>query len=149
MVQLQFSKYNIKVEEREGVRYVFDEFRRKQVILTPEEWVRQHILHYLVYDRQYPASLIAVERGIELNGLKKRFDIVVFNRSGQAKMIIECKAPGEVLNQKVFEQIAGYNLALNAAYLWVTNGTFNYCCKLARPIQMLDTIPEYNMLNED
>lgn len=143
MTEVIFDKYNFRVEEREGSRYIFDETRKKWVVLTPEEWVRQHILHYLIYNKNFSKSLIAVERGIELNGLQKRFDIVVFANDGKPKIIIECKAPEEKLNEAVFEQIARYNLSLRVDYLWVSNGANNFCCKLKNGIELLKTIPTY------
>lgn len=141
MTEVVFGKYDFRLEERENGRYIFDEIRKKFLALTPEEWVRQHVLHYLIHDRNYPKSLIAVERGVELNGLQKRFDILVFGKDGAPKMIVECKAPEEPLNEKVFEQIARYNLSLNVRYLWVTNGSFHFCCRLGKDMRMLETIP--------
>lgn len=143
MTTVVFGTYNFRTEEREGSTVIFDEVRRKFVALTSEEWVRQHILHYLLYDKKYPRSLIAIERGIELNGLQKRFDVVVFANDGLPKMIIECKAPEEPLNDKVFEQIARYNLTLRVNYLWVTNGANNYCCSLKSGIQLLEQVPAF------
>lgn len=141
MTEVVFGTYNFRTEDREGGQFIFDEVRRKFVALTPEEWVRQHILHYLIHDKKFPKSLIAVERGIELNGLQKRFDVVVFANDGLPKMIIECKAPEELLNEKVFEQIARYNLTLRVDYLWVTNGSNNFCCKLKDGIELLGEVP--------
>src|SRR4051812_23969383 len=106
MTEVLFGQYNFRTEEREGKKFIFDDARKKFVLLTSEEWVRQHILHYLIHDKKFSRSLIAVERGIELNGLQKRFDVVVFDNKGQPKMIIECKGPEEKLDEKVFEQIA-------------------------------------------
>ncbi|HLP18974.1 MAG TPA: type I restriction enzyme HsdR N-terminal domain-containing protein [Chitinophagales bacterium] len=146
MTEVVFGTYNFRTEDREGGQFIFDEVRRKFVALTPEEWVRQHILHYLIHDKKFPKSLIAVERGIELNGLQKRFDVVVFANDGLPKMIIECKAPEELLNDKVFEQIARYNLSLRVDYLWVTNGTNNFCCKLKDGIELLEHVPSVEML---
>jgi type I site-specific restriction endonuclease len=141
VTDVSFSQYNFRTEERQGKTYIFDEVRRKFVALTPEEWVRQHILHYLIYNKNYPKSLIAVERGIELNGLQKRFDVVVFANDGKPKLIVECKAPEEKLNEKVFEQIARYNLTLRVDFLWVTNGEKNFCCRLKNGIELLQEIP--------
>lgn len=141
MTDVSFSQYNFRTEERAGKPFIFDEVRRKLVPLTPEEWVRQHILHYLIYDKNYSKSLIAVERGIELNGLQKRFDVVIFGQDGKPKLIVECKAPEEKLNDKVFEQIARYNLTLRVDYLWVTNGQNNYCCRLKNGMELLNQIP--------
>ena len=143
MTQVQFAKYEFKVKERDGHKFIFDIARKKWVALTNEEWVRQHIVHYLVNDKKYPLNHIAVERGIELNGLAKRFDVVVFSNAGIPALIIECKEPDEVLNEKVFEQIARYNLSLRVNYLWVTNGDKNYCCSLVAGIRLLEVVPEY------
>ncbi len=143
MTEVAFAEYDFRVEEKDGKRFIFDIARKKLVALTPEEWVRQHILHYLVHTKNYPTSLIAVERGIELNGLKKRFDLVVFSNTGKPVMIIECKASEEQLNEKVFEQIARYNIPLNVDYLWVSNGALNYCCKLKGGIELLKEVPDY------
>ena len=146
MTEVIFKEYNFRIEDREGKKFIFDQVRKKFVALTPEEWVRQHILHYLIYDKNYSKSLIAVERGIELNGLQKRFDMVVFGNEGKPKMIIECKASSEKLDEKVFAQIARYNLSLQVDYLWVTNGEKNFCCKLKDGIQLLNEIPAYENL---
>lgn len=148
MTEVKFGSYSFKREERNGMEFIFDEVRKKWVVLTPEEWVRQHILHHLIHDKGFPKSLIAVERGIELNGLQKRFDIAVFATDGQAKMVIECKAPEEKLDQKVFEQIARYNLSLRVDYLWVTNGALNFCCRLKNRIEMLEQIPTVDEINQ-
>jgi type I site-specific restriction-modification system R (restriction) subunit len=146
MTKVLFGEYSFRIEERDRGKYIFDIARKKFVTLTPEEWVRQHVLHYLVYTKSYPLNHIAIERGIELNGLKKRFDIAVFSSNAKPVMIIECKAPEELLNEKVFEQAARYNLSLKVNYLWVTNGLANYCCSLINGIKLLDEIPEYSML---
>ena len=148
MTEVKFGDYNFRIEEKNGSKYIFDIARKKLVALTPEEWVRQHNLHYLIHDKKYPANHIAVERGVELNGLQKRFDIVVFGSLGKPAMIIECKGHEEVLNEKVFEQIARYNLALDVSYLWVTNGNRNYCCSLKEGIRLLGEVPSYNLLKE-
>ncbi len=147
MTEVRFNKYQFRLEKREGKEYIFDIARKRFVLLTSEEWVRQHILHYLIADRLYPANHIAVERGIELNGLQKRFDIVVFSKDAKPVMIIECKAPEETLNEKVFEQIASYNLSLKVDYLWVTNGERNFCCQLKNGIRLLDAVPPYEEIS--
>lgn len=141
MTKVKFGEYNFSTEERSGKKFIYDEVRRKFVSLTSEEWVRQHILRFLIHEKKFPKSLIAVERGMVLNGLKKRFDIVVFGNDGKPKMIIECKAAEEKLDKKVFGQIAAYNLSLRVDFLWVTNGARNFCCKLKNGIELLDEIP--------
>ncbi len=147
MTEVVFGEYNFRTEEREGKKFIFDEVRKKFVSLTAEEWVRQHILHYLIHNKSFPKSLIAVERGIELNGLQKRFDVVVFANDGKPKMIIECKAPEEKLDEKVFEQIARYNLSLRVDFLWVTNGEINFCSKLKNGIELLQQVPSFEELS--
>jgi hypothetical protein len=143
MTNVVFGSYDFKVKELDSKKLIFDIARKKWVALTPEEWVRQHILHYLIHDKNYPQSLIAVERGIELNGLQKRFDIVIFSNTGKPKMIVECKAPEEILNEKVFEQIVRYNLVLNVDFLWVTNGALNFVSRLKGAMQLLESVPEW------
>lgn len=146
MTKVEFDKYNFRIEEREGRQFIFDEVRKKMVTLTPEEWVRQHIIHYLLHTKGYPPGLIAVERGITINGLQKRFDVVVYNNAGEAKMVVECKAPEEPLNEKVMMQLAAYNLYLHGACWWVTNGSYNFCYRLGVTIKALENIPSYNEL---
>ena len=147
MASVKFRTYDFKIETRDGRDHIFDIVRKKFVTLTTEEWVRQHILHFLVEDMSFSKSLIAVEKEIQLNDLRKRFDVVVFNNSGEPKMIVECKSSDEKLDEKVFEQIARYNLKLRVDYLWVTNGTFNYCCRLKNGLELLDHIPDPEEMN--
>jgi hypothetical protein len=144
---IQFNDYSFKTKEEEGNKLIWDEVRRKYVFLTPEEWVRQHLIHYMVHQMGYPKTLIAVEKGVDVNGLKRRFDIAVYNTAGTARMIIECKAPEEPLNENVLMQIAAYNLPLKVEYLWVSNGNFNYCCKLGNRVEVLPALPEWTILN--
>jgi len=100
------------------------------MVLQPEEWVRQHCVHYLMTEKKYPKTLINVEKELKVNGLSKRYDIVVFNPNGSIHIIVECKAPKIKINQTTFDQIARYNLALNATYLMVTNGLEHYYCQM-------------------
>ena len=116
------------------------------MVLQPEEWVRQHCVHYLMNEKNYPISLINVEKELKINDLKKRYDIVVFNPDGSIHLIVECKAPKITIDQTTFDQIARYNLALNATYLMVTNGLNHYYCMMdfdAEKYQFLRDIPEY------
>jgi type I site-specific restriction-modification system R (restriction) subunit len=121
-MQLNFPTYKFKTKSEENTNYVFDIVRKKYVVLTPEEWVRQHMIHYLIEEKNYPQSLLAVERGLELNGLRKRFDLLAFNKNGQPLLLIECKSPDIELNKAVFEQIAVYNARFKVMQLLVTNG---------------------------
>lgn len=121
---------------------IFDPVRKKYVALTPEEWVRQHILHYLL-ERGYPASLIAIERGIAVNGLTRRFDIVVYRRDAQPLILVECKAQEEALDHKVVMQAIAYNLTVQARYLWLTNGTHTYFIRLSDG-EVLDEVVSFD-----
>ncbi|MBS1593403.1 MAG: type I restriction enzyme HsdR N-terminal domain-containing protein [Bacteroidetes bacterium] len=109
---------------------IFDPIRKKYVALTPEEWVRQHILHYLL-ELGYPSSLMAIERAIEVNGLLRRFDVVVYDRDAQPLILVECKAQSESLDHTVVMQAIAYNLTVKARYLWLTNGTHTYFIRLS------------------
>jgi hypothetical protein len=109
---------------------IFDVVRKKFVVLTPEEWVRQHVVHFLIDEKGFPTSLINVEKQIKLNNTIKRYDAVVFNSSGNISVIVECKAPSVKITQQTFDQIARYNLVLKADYLMVTNGLEHYYCRM-------------------
>jgi len=101
---------------------VFDAIRKKWLQLTPEEWVRQHVVNYFIIQQKYPSSLISLEKEIELNGIKKRYDVVVYTKELKPFIIVECKAPGVELSQEVLEQASRYNLILNVDYVFITNG---------------------------
>ena len=140
MTKVVFADYDFRFKEEKGLRLIFDPVRRKYIALTPEEWVRQHIIHYLL-GKGYPASLMAIERGIDVNGTAKRFDIVVYGRDSLPLMLIECKAQSEPLDHQVVMQAVGYNLSIRAQYLWLTNGTHTYFIRLSDG-QVLDEVPE-------
>lgn len=117
------------------------------MVLTPEEWVRQHIVHYLIEEKKYPYSLIAVEKKLTINNLTKRTDVLVFNTQGLPEIIVECKAPSVKITQDSFDQIARYNLKLKANYLIVTNGLTHYFCKMDLENEcyiFLENIPDYS-----
>jgi hypothetical protein len=130
MQKLDFPNFNFRFQKKEATIFIFDEIRKKFIVLTPEEWVRQHVIHFLVYQKKYPKSLISVEKMILINGLKKRYDVVVYNANGQVLILVECKAPHIKTAQDTFDQIARYNKALNAPFLMVTNGLNHYFCKM-------------------
>lgn len=120
--------------------------RKKFIVLTPEEWVRQHCIHFLIEEKNYPISLINVEKELKINDLKKRYDIVVFNSDGSIRLLIECKAPKITIDQNVFDQIAQYNFILNADYLMVTNGLSHFYCVInnkQKNYQFLKELPSY------
>jgi hypothetical protein len=146
VLNLPFYKFNIKSSENK--RLIFDQLRKKYVVLTPEEWVRQHFISYLLSEKKYPASLIAIEKELKINGLKKRTDILIFNKKGFPNIIVECKAPSVPITQNTFDQIARYNLKLNASFLIVTNGLQHFYCQMDHENQQyvfLKDIPNYSV----
>ena len=126
---------------------IFDEIRKKFILLTPEEWVRQHVVQFLLQDKNYPKSYINVEKLIKINDLSKRYDGVVFQPNGEIFLLIECKAPEVAISQQTFDQIARYNLVLKAKYLMVTNGLNHYFCQMDfenEKYVFLKELPEYS-----
>ena len=139
----------LKIREEEGFTKVFDPIRGKWVVLTPEEWVRQHFTAWLASEYHYPASLISNEIGIEVNGTRKRCDTVVFSNDGSPRIIVEYKAPEIKVTQDVFDQIVRYNMTLHADYLVVSNGLNHYCCRIdykANSYHFIPQIPDYRSL---
>ena len=130
MYKLNFPKYNFKLTKKQDKVYIYDVIRKKDIFLTPEEWVRQHFVQFLINEQKFPISLIAVEKEIMLNNLKKRFDILIFNNKGEHDIIVECKSPKVKISQATFDQIARYNLELKANFLIITNGLEHYYCKM-------------------
>ena len=122
MQELNFPAYQFQLNRVEEKSYIFDPIRKKWVVLTPEEWVRQHLILFLVQTKKYPASLLAVERLITFNKLKKRFDLLLFNKTGKPEMLIECKAPEVNLSKETLFQIATYNMVFKLPYLFISNG---------------------------
>ena len=130
MQQLNFPSYTFRFKNSENKVAIFDEIRKKFVILTPEEWVRQHVIRYLLEEKKYSKSYINVEKTISINGLTKRYDVVVFKPNGNIFLLVECKAPEVSISQNTFDQIARYNLTLESEYLMVTNGLNHYFCQM-------------------
>ncbi|WP_418653247.1 type I restriction enzyme HsdR N-terminal domain-containing protein [Tenacibaculum soleae] len=146
MQKLNLPNYIFKLKSNENKTLIFDKWRKKYMVLTPEEWVRQHFVQYLIDEKKYPVSLIAIEKQLTINNLKKRTDIVIFSSDGMPDIIVECKAPKIKISQDTFDQIARYNLKLNANYLVVTNGLQHYFCKLDKENEtyiFLKEIPDY------
>jgi len=149
MLLLNLPKYETKIAIREGKKVIFDIIRQRYVALTPEEWVRQHFIHFLIIHKGYPSALMANEVLLNLNGTKKRCDTVLYKRDLSARMIIEYKAPQIEITQAVFNQITNYNFVLKVDYLIVSNGINHYCCKMDYVNQtyvFLEDIPDYNLL---
>ena len=130
MKSLNYPNYSFRFKNSENKTYIFDEIRKKFVVLTPEEWVRQNTLQYLIQEKKYSTSFINVEKLVKVNRINKRYDIVVFNPDGSIFLLIECKAPEIQISQQTFDQIARYNLALKATFLMVTNGLNHYFCQM-------------------
>ena len=130
MQKLNFPAYSFRFKNSENKVSIFDEIRKKFILLTPEEWVRQHVVQFLLQDKKYPKSYINVEKLIKINDLSKRYDGVVFEPNGEIFLLIECKAPEVPISQQTFDQIARYNLVLKAKYLMVTNGLNHYFCQM-------------------
>jgi hypothetical protein len=125
MILVEFPPHNFKVREEDGKEFIFDELRKVWLRLTGEEWVRQNFLQYLVQVKQYPASLVAVEREITLGELKKRFDILVFDRQHRPWLMVECKGAGIPLTEGVLDQVLRYNMAVPVEYMIITNGSYS------------------------
>ena len=148
MQNLNFNSYSFRLKNSENKVYIFDAIRKKFLVLTPEEWVRQHTIQFLIQELNYPISLINVEKIVKINGMNKRYDIVVFNSNGSIEIIIECKAPEVQITQATFDQIARYNFILQANYLMVTNGLNHYFCQMDfenENYTFLKNLPAYNL----
>lgn len=149
MDQLSLPSFNIQLKKENGVDMVFDQIRKKHIVLTPEEWVRQHFVNYLIAHLGYPRSLINVEQGLRYNSLLKRSDIVVYSRDGNPIMLVECKSVKYQLNKKVVEQALMYNKTIDAQYIIVANGLESACMKIDKVksnVEFLPRIPEYGDL---
>jgi len=130
MQPLNFPTYQFRFKSRENKPTIFDVVRKKFIVLTPEEWVRQNTIQYLINELNIPQALINVEKQIKLHKTIKRYDVIVYNSDGSIQLIVECKAPTIKIAQDTFDQIARYNFVLNANYLMVTNGLAHYYCQM-------------------
>lgn len=149
MNRLNLPPYEIKTRNKDGKLYILDVLRRKFTALTPEEWVRQHFIHYLIEQKGYPIALLGNEVELTIGKKKLRCDSVLYTRDLKPRMIIEYKAPSIQITQKTFNQIFAYNTLLHADYLVVSNGKNHYCCKIdyaTHSYSFLTDIPEYNNL---
>ncbi len=144
MIKIEFPSYHPKIKDTGGKEYIFDTFRKRWILLTPEEWVRQNFLQYLVETMHYPASLIAVEKQLFLGDVKKRFDIVVYDKVSKPFMIIECKEMRVPLSEKVLQQALSYNSNIQARFLVITNGS--HCVGFEKKndrFSEINAIPEF------
>ena len=147
MQKLNLPEYSFRIKFREGKSYIFDSLRKKFILLTPEEWVRQNFIQFLIVEKHYSASLIAVEAGVKVNNNPQRADLVVFGRMGLPVLVVEFKAPDVKISQQTFDQIVRYNMQLKVNYLIVSNGIQHYCCKLnfaENTYAFLPEIPDFS-----
>jgi len=150
VLQLNFPAFDFQLKNNENKTSIFDVIRKKYVVLQPEEWVRQHCVHFLILEKKYPKSLMNVEKHIKINKLTKRYDIVIFKPNGEIFLAVECKAPNIKITQDTFDQIARYNLALRSKYLMVTNGLQHFYCQMdyeKKRYYFLKEIPNYNPIH--
>lgn len=147
MQKLNFPDCDFRFRKDGETVSIFDSVRKKFIVLTPEEWVRQHAVQFLLGEMKYPKSLINVEKILKINGMTRRYDIVVFNSDGSIRILVECKAPGVTISQSTFDQIARYNMAMNSDLLMVTNGLNHYFCRMDYENEkyvFLPSLPQYN-----
>ncbi|RXF69794.1 type I restriction enzyme HsdR N-terminal domain-containing protein [Arcticibacter tournemirensis] len=145
-VPLNLPACPFKIKQEGDVNFIFDDIRKKFLVLTPEEWVRQHFVQFIIQEKKYPKTLIKLEGGLKLHSLQKRTDIVVFNSQGEKILMIECKAPSVAINQKVFDQIARYNIVHKIPLLAVSNGLQHYYCTIdfeTKSYKFIESLPDY------
>ena len=146
MEKLNFPDYLFSLKSKENKPYIFDVIRKKWLVLTPEEWVRQHCAHFLINDKNHPASLIQVEKTIEVNQTKKRYDLIAYNKNKEVEILVECKSPAVAITQTTFDQVAQYNFTLKSNYLMITNGIKHYYCQMdfdKKSYTFLKELPQY------
>lgn len=144
--QLNFPLHKQRQKQQDGKQFIFCQVRKKHLVLTPEEWVRQNLISYLNIDLNYPLSLMKIERVVKGGSRTKRADLIICNSQGEPRMLIECKAPTEKLNRKTFFQVGRYNRQIQAPLLLISNGMEHYCCRLTgeNEFKFLDGIPSYS-----
>ncbi len=148
-IPLNLPNYPFKITQKDNLYFIFDEIRKKHLVLTPEEWVRQHFIRYVISAKGFPSALLKIEGGLNLNQTRKRSDILVYNTLGEKIMIIECKAPHVPITQATFDQAARYNSVYKATWLAVTNGLQHYYAKIDHEngkFLFVENLPEYKAL---
>lgn len=149
MIKLNLPEFEPKIKQKDDNTYIFDPIRKKYLVLTPEEWVRQHVIAFLVHHKKYPQGLLAIEKSITFNNMTRRPDVSVFDKNAQALLIVECKAAHVNISQQVFDQIVRYNSVLHAKYLMVTNGLKHYVCQINfsnNSYQFIQEIPFFDQI---
>ena len=146
LLPLQLPPYPFKITDQNGQLTLFDVIRKKTIVITPEEWVRQHFVQYLINQKNYPKALIKLEGGHKLHGMARRSDIVVHSPAGEKILLVECKAPSVAIDQKTFDQVARYNIVHKVRLLAVTNGLQHYYCRIDfenRVYKFIEELPGY------
>lgn len=144
---LNLPSYPFRLKKADGAVYIFDEVRKKFLVLSPEEWVRQHLVQFLILHKNYPRSLFRLEGGLKLHSMQKRSDIVIYNTAGEKILLAECKAPSIKISQQAFDQIARYNMVYRVPLLLVSNGINHYCCRIdfeTSSYTFIEEIPPYS-----
>ncbi len=142
MLKINFKVYNFNTKKEEGNALIFDIIRKRYVRLTPEEWVRQHVIHYLIEEKGYPKGLISVEKSLKYNGLMKRFDICVAKKSGEMILLVECKSPNVKISQETIKQAGIYQKTLGISYIFISNGLIHVYMNLNMETGMFEFIPD-------
>ncbi len=151
MQNLNFPSFEFKIRTINYRQEIYDPVRHKYVVLTPEEWVRQHLILYLSLIKKFPLSVMGVEKQLMLNKQPKRFDLVVFSRNGSPYLLVECKAPGVEITEKAFDQAARYNMLLKAEYFFITNGLDHYTCRIDyenKQYVFIEEIPQFDEISK-
>lgn len=151
MQALNLPEFQFKIVEEEGQSKIFDPIRKKYLVLTPEEWVRQNFVQYLVQEKNYPSSRILIEGGLKVNQLQKRADILIYSDEGLPEVLVECKAPSIKIDDKAFQQVARYNSYFECSYLMLTNGLQHYCAFVnlrEKKVEFLSEIPDFASLSK-
>ena len=151
MQNLNFPSFEFKIRTINYRQEIYDPVRHKYVVLTPEEWVRQHLILYLSLIKKFPLSVMGVEKQLMLNKQPKRFDLVVFSRNGSPYLLVECKAPGVEITEKAFDQAARYNMLLKAEYFFITNGLDHYTCRIDyenKQYIFIEDIPQFDEISK-
>jgi len=151
MLQLNLPEYNFRIKKQDDKLFIFDTQRKRYVSLTPEEWVRQHFIHFLIEVKGYPAAYLAIEKQLRMNGMKKRCDAILYNENSLPVLIIELKAPTVPITQSTFDQVAVYNAKLKVDYFMISNGIEHYCCKVDTDnsrYEFFSEVPDYLYFKE-
>jgi len=149
MLQLNLPQYSFRIKKQNEKLVIFDSQRKRYVVLTPEEWVRQNFIRFLIEEKGYPAAYLAIEKQLNMNGMKKRCDAILYNEHAQPFLIIELKAPNVAISQATFDQVAVYNAKLKVDFFIISNGIEHFCCKVnleTARYEFFPEIPDFNQI---